>query len=39
LSPFPHKNRTTERCSSVGHLSSTVAILIMKPASEHVICI
>jgi hypothetical protein len=30
------KKRTTERCSSAGHFSSTVAILTTEPTSVHV---
>jgi hypothetical protein len=35
LSPFAYKKRTRERCSSVVHSSSTVAILTNETASEH----
>jgi hypothetical protein len=35
LSPFVHKECTTERCSSVADSLSTVAILTTEPASEH----
>jgi hypothetical protein len=35
LSLFAHKKSTPERCSSVVCSPSTVAILLLKAASEH----
>jgi hypothetical protein len=35
LNPFAYKTRITELCSSVVHPSSTVAFLLLKPASKY----